>query len=230
MMRRIVTVGALFALLLSGCAAPADADASAGPQAGDAAQNTPSGQESEPVNPQKEALAQAEQAGLLPDDTLLDEDQAQSRVAEALREGQYAVSLAEDRLSVGSEDSGRKYYIFDVRDDAGELLGQVAIDSESGKKYNYLGNGVLEDYDTFPLYDASAERTEQSWQGVYADASGTELEISQSGDGLFDYRFSDGTAGSASVSGSTARSSDGAVNFLCADRVITVAGGHLTGN
>ena len=108
-------------------------------------------------------------------------------------------------------------------------VGKVAVDCETGEKYHYLGDGVLEDYSTFPLYDAAAER-EEGWPGKYVSPAGVTLEVAQDQEDSITYRFSDGTEGVAAVSGETAKSEDGTLNFLLAERIVTVAGGGVTGN
>lgn len=217
-MKRSIIVAALCTLFLSGCTQQESVVEPAAEQAG-------------AVNPQVQALEQAEQAGLLEDDSgMLSEEEAMGRVSAPLDEELYTVELTDETLSVGGEDGqAHEYFVFAVSHAAGEPVGRIAIDRETGEKYYYLGDGVLEDYTSFPLYDAEAEE-QAGWPGTYVNASGLSLTVTQEEEGAFAYAFSDGTEGTAAVTGETAKSADGEINFLLANKVVTVAGGGLTGN
>lgn len=219
-MKRTIAAAVLGTLLLSGCTQQTDV-------------LEPTVEESAKVNPQTQALEQAAQAGLLRDEseTGLSEREARGQVAGVLDESEYAVELTDETLTVGEDDAARDYYVFEVIDVAeSRAVGKVAVDCETGEKYYYLGDGVLEDYSTFPLYDEAAERSE-GWPGRYVSPAGVTLEITQAeGEEGFSFRFSDGTAGTAAASGDTAKSADETLNFLLAGRIVTVAGGGLTGN
>lgn len=219
-MKRTIAAAALGALLLSGCTSQTDVLES-------------TTEETAKVNPQTQALEQAAQAGLLRDaaETGLTEHEALEQVAGVIDGEEYTVEATDETLTVGTDEaSARDYYVFAVTAAAeNRAVGKVAVDCETGEKYHYLGDGVLEDYSTFPLYDAAAERDE-GWPGKYVSPAGVTLEVAQDQEDSITYRFSDGTEGAAAVSGETAKSEDGALNFLLAERIVTVAGGGLTGN
>lgn len=219
-MKRTMAAAMLCSLFLSGCTQQTDV-------------MEPTAEESAQVNPQMQALEAATEAGLLQEDTVekLTEEQAQAQVAEGLDETQYTVTLTDEALSVGADTAqARDYYVFAVSEAAdGRAVGKVAVDCETGEKYHYLGDGVLDSYTTFPLYDAAAAQRE-GWPGRYVSAAGVALTITQADEDTLSYLFSDGTAGEAAVSGETAKSADERMNFLLADGIVTVAGGGLTGN
>lgn len=219
-MKRTIAAAVLGTLLLSGCTQQTDV-------------LEPTAEEAAKVNPQTQALEQAAQAGLLSDgtETGVSEREAREQVAGVLDQDEYEVEMTDETLTVGEDDAARDYYVFEVIAVAeSRTVGKVAVDCETGEKYHYLGDGVLEDYSTFPLYDEAAERSE-GWPGRYVSPAGVTLEITQTeGEESFSYRFSDGTEGTAAASGDTAKSADEMLNFLLAGRIVTVAGGGLTGN
>lgn len=218
-MKRWITVAVLGTLLLSGCTQRSDV-------------MEPTTEETAKVNPQTQALEAATQAGLLSEDAAagLSEQEALRQVAGAVDETQYVVEATDETLSVGTDAaSACEYYVFVVSDATGRTVGKVAVDRETGEKYNYLGDGVLDDYDTFPLYDAEAEQ-HKGWPGSYVSPAGVTLTITQEEETGIAYCFSDGTEGTAAVNGETAKSADEQMNFLLADGIVTVAGGGLTGN
>lgn len=217
-MKRSVAAVLLGTLLLAGCTQQKDVV-------------EPTTEEAAKVNPQTQALEAATQAGLLSDDanTALTEQEALDQVAGAVDESEYTVEATDETLSVGAdEEQAREYYVFAVSDTSGRTVGKVAVDRETGEKYHYLGDGVLDDYKTFPLYDAAEQH--EGWPGSYVSAAGVTLTITQEDQAGISYRFSDGTAGTAAVNGETAKSADEQMNFLLADGIVTVAGGGLTGN
>ena len=219
MKRSVAAVVSLSILLLSGCTQQADV-------------MEPTAEEAAKVNPQTQALEAATQAGLISEDAAvgLSEQEALQQVAGAVDEAQYDVEATEETLSVGADAaSAREYYVFVVSDTTGRTVGKVAVDRETGEKYNYLGDGVLDDYATFPLYDAEAEQ-HKGWPGSYVSPAGVTLTITQEEETGIVYCFSDGTEGTAAVNGETAKSADEQMNFLLADGIVTVAGGGLTGN
>ena len=218
-MKRSIAMVSLSILLLSGCTQQADV-------------REPTAEEAAKVNPQTQALEAATQAGLISEDAAvgLSEQEALQQVAGAVDEAQYDVEATEETLSVGADAaSAREYYVFVISDTTGRTVGKVAVDRETGEKYNYLGDGVLDDYATFPLYDAEAEQ-HQGWPGSYVSPAGVTLTITQEEETGIVYCFSDGTEGTAAVNGETAKSADEQMNFLLADGIVTVAGGGLTGN
>lgn len=202
----------------------------------------PGPQQEPPVNPQSEVLTKAEQAGMLEPEPEpepkehepheVDEAGAAALVSESIDSEKYVVALAETQLQVaGAEGEAHDFYVFDVTDTAGAAVGQVAIDRETGEKYHYLGAGTLDDYSTFPLYDASVDAV-CDWQGTYTTGTSVpvDLEILQGDANSFEYRFSDGTSGNARISGNTAKSTDEKINFLFTEEAITVVGDTVTGN
>lgn len=218
-MKRSVAMVVLGTLLLSGCTQQTDV-------------MEPTAEETAKVNPQTQALEAATQAGLLSEDTAvgLSEQEALQQVAGGIDETEYTVEATEETLSVGADAaSAREYYVFVVSDSTGRTVGKVAVDRETGEKYSYLGDGVLDDYSTFPLYDAEAEQ-HKGWPGSYVSSAGRTLTITQEQESEIVYCFSDGTEGTAAVNGETAKSEDEQMNFLLADGIVTVAGGGLTGN
>lgn len=218
-MKRSIAMVSLSILLLSGCTQQADV-------------MEPTAEEAAKVNPQTQALEAATQAGLISEDAAvgLSEQEALQQVAGAVDEAQYDVEATEETLSVGADAaSAREYYVFVISDTTGRTVGKVAVDRETGEKYNYLGDGVLDDYATFPLYDAEAEQ-HKGWPGSYVSPAGVTLTITQEEETGIVYCFSDGTEGTAAVNGETAKSADEQMNFLLADGIVTVAGGGLTGN
>lgn len=217
-MKRFAAVLVLFALVLAGCEQKKEVV-------------EPQAETTKPINPQSEALTQAEQAGLLetPEPEGMSGEDAQALVMETLDAEQYAAELTDQQLSVGKDEkSTHDYYVFEVKDAAGAPVGQIAVDKETGDKYNYLGDGVLDEYKTFPLYDPAVDAV-CDWQGAYEGPAVT-LEILQGDSSSFEYQFSDGTVGNAHITGNTAKSSDETISFLFSEDIITVAGGGLTGN
>ncbi len=219
--KRSIAVTALCVLVLSGCAGQTD---TVGPAAEEAGK----------VNPQMQALEQAEQAGLLDGDAVsgetLSEEEVLRQMGELFDTARYMAAATGETLSVGAE-AGRthEYLVVEVRDEMGESVGKLAVDRETGETYHYLGDGVLDDYATFPLYDPAAVHT-YGWAGSYAGPASVGLEIVQEEEGRLTYCFSDGTEGVADITGETAKSADGEINFLLAENIVTVAGGGLTGN
>lgn len=220
-MKRAMAFAIFGMLLLSGCAQQTDVMG-------------PSAEESGEESPQLQALERAEQAGLLDmsEDAheTLTEEEALNAVTQPLDASQYTAAMTDEVLSIGAETSeARAYFVVEVNGADGKPVGKVAVDQETGERYNYLGDGVLEDYATFPLYDPTVDGV-GGWEGTYKGPVSILLEITRDTPDTLTYLFSDGTQGTASVSGETARSEDGDINFLLAENIITVAGGGLTGN
>ena len=154
--------------------------------------------------------------------------EAEQRALAPLRAGCTAV-LTDEQLSVRAADgTSRSYYVFAISRADGSDAGKAAVDCMTGQVYHYLGDGVLEPYTSFLLYDG--DRAGQDWPGVYADENGRTLTLVLQEDGSLSYTFSDGTAGTAMVSGDTAASADGMLTFLLEQGIVTAAGGSVTGN
>lgn len=201
-MERTIALAALCAVLLSGCTEQMDAA-------------------------QKQAVQQ-DQTGGVEETRLLSEAQAQKQVLAPLS-GTCSAVLTEETLSVCAADGAEHaYFVFEVSGAEGTPVGKAAVDRTTGEAYYYLGDGVLEDYTAFPLYDASAS-DRQSWAGVYLGEDSSTLTVGQQEEGSIIYAFSDGTQGEATVDGGTAVSVDGMLHFLLEQGIMTVAGGEQAG-
>lgn len=214
-MKRFTALVALFVIVLTGCAKDSENT-----------QDNPDVQTNEP--PKEEVVTPIEKEQ--PDIITLSEEDAKSRIAESIDQESYTLELKDDTLSVGTaENTAHEYFIFDVKDVEGSSVGQVAIDKETGEKYHYLGDGTLDNYNTFALYNPAVDAI-CDWEGTYKGPASTTLEVLQGDSGSFEYQFSEGKTGNARISGNTAKSNDGEISFLFSDGVITVAGGGMTGN
>lgn len=201
-MERTIALAALCAVLLSGCTEQMDAA-------------------------QKQAVQQ-DQTGGVEETRLLSEAQAQKQVLAPLS-GTCSAVLTEEILSVCAADGAEHaYFVFEVSGAEGTPVGKAAVDRTTGEAYYYLGDGVLEDYTAFPLYDAAVS-DRQSWAGVYLGENGSTLTVGQQEEGSITYAFSDGTQGEATVDGGTAVSVDGMLHFLLEQGIMTVAGGEQAG-
>lgn len=201
-MERTIALAALCAVLLSGCTEQMDAA-------------------------QKQAVQQ-DQTGGVEETRLLSEAQAQKQVLAPLS-GTCSAVLTEETLSVCAADGAEHaYFVFEVSGAEGTPVGKAAVDRTTGEAYYYLGDGVLEDYTAFPLYDAAVS-DRQSWAGVYLGENGSTLTVGQQEEGSITYAFSDGTQGEATVDGGTAVSVDGMLHFLLEQGIMTVAGGEQAG-
>lgn len=201
-MERTIALAALCAVLLSGCTEQMDAA-------------------------QKQAVQQ-DQTGGVEETRLLSEAQAQKQVLAPLS-GTCSAVLTEETLSVCAADGAEHaYFVFEVSGAEGTPVGKAAVDRTTGEAYYYLGDGALEDYTAFPLYDAAAS-DRQSWAGVYLGEDGSTLTVGQQEEGSITYAFSDGTQGEATVDGGTAVSVDGMLHFLLEQGIMTVAGGEQAG-
>lgn len=201
-MERTIALAALCAVLLSGCTEQMDAA-------------------------QKQAVQQ-DQTGGVEETRLLSEAQAQKQVLAPLS-GTCSAVLTEETLSVCAADGAEHaYFVFEVSGAEGTPVGKAAVDRTTGEAYYYLGDGVLEDYTAFPLYDAAAS-DRQSWAGIYLGENGSTLTVGQQEEGSITYAFSDGTQGEATVDGGTAVSVDGMLHFLLEQGIMTVAGGEQAG-
>lgn len=216
-MKRWIALAAAGTLCLSGCGARREAA-------------QPNEEQPAPVSPQVQALERAEQAGMLQSDRL-DDDEVLDLVLEPLDDTQYTAEVTDEVLEVAGADgdNAHPFCVVEVRGADGAAVGQIAVDRVTGEKYTYRGDGALDDYASFPLYDAEAERGDR-WSGSYRTAAGRTVELTDQTDTTFDFVFYDGTAGCAVYSERTAKSEDGKINFLLSDGVLTVAGGDLTGN
>ncbi len=159
------------------------------------------------------------------------EAEALGSVEEPFDMARYTIEMSDIQLEISPPDSAgdiHKFYVFVVKDDSGREVGQIAVDRETGEKYTYQGEGIIEDYSMFPLYEP--QHGDYDWEGEYESPSGLALVITGREEDGFTYKFSDGTEGYANITGDTAKSEDGEINFLLSEKIITVAGGGLTGN
>ncbi len=159
------------------------------------------------------------------------EDEAKGKVEEPIDDYLYKVEKADTKLELApeGETEKRSFYVFKVTDKSSEEIGQIAVDSKTGEKYTYLGDGKITSYAEFPFQESKPEIT-CDWPGNYESPAGTGLNITENNDGNFSFEFSDGTKGVAHIYGGTAKSEDGEINFLISEETVTVAGGGFTGN
>ena len=218
-MKRIAALFVLLTLVLGGCSNYTDTAQS------QAETTKPTASQDTAESPKEEPKPAVDE----PADGLTEED-ATACVTDAIDTEKYQVEPVDDELKVGEDEaSAHEYFVFKISDKAGASVGQVAVDSKTGEKYNYLGDGTLDAYDTFPLYNPSVDAV-CDWAGNYTGPAAASLEVIQGDSSSFEYLFSDGTTGTAQITGNTAQSADEKISFLFADQVITVAGGGVTGN
>ncbi len=141
-----------------------------------------------------------------PDVTLTETD-AKALVVEKLPEG-YAAEFAGNVSSDGQE-----YLVFQVTDAAGNHVGDVAIDTQSGERYTYEGEGTISDYSNFSLYAADKDAI-CDWNGTFIKDAEHSVSLAQADSNSFEYSFAEDKNGIARVSGNTASTSDQAVQFI----------------
>gem|GEM_PF-1816300 len=184
------------------------------------------------TNPQSQALAKAENAGLLkdPEPILLSEWEAQKNITASLRDT-YAVTLLEEQGNGSDIIEGHPYFIFEVRNSEGDFLGEIAVDRVTGDKYHYQGEKQFDSFETFPLLDSDEEQPIQ-WSGEYISAKQISLYVIQNDTDKFIYQFSNGTEGTAYLSDNTAKSEseENTILFLRSDEILTVVGEGVSGN
>lgn len=184
------------------------------------------------INPQSQALAKAENAGLLkePEPILLSEWGAQKNISASLHDT-YAVTLLEEQENGSDILEGHPYFIFEVRNREGDFLGEIAVDRVTGDKYHYLGEEQFNSFETFLLSDTDEEPQIQ-WSGEYTKTNHLSLYVIQNDTDQFVYHFSDGTEGTAYLSDNTAKSEseENTIFFLRSDEILTVIGKGVSGN
>lgn len=153
----------------------------------------------------------------------LTEEECKTLVDEKLPEGYTSEAAGEVESSDIAE--GRKYKVFDVMGADGKKAGAVAVDVESGDRYNYGEDGKLGEYSDFPLYNPSSDAV-CDWNGVFQNG-GLSVELMQADTTSFEFEFSDDTAGVARVKGNTASYNDGALTFTYRDDGSIEIGGSL---
>ncbi len=144
-----------------------------------------------------------------PAKTQLTEDEAKALVTEKLPEGYQAT--ASGTVESDQIKKGATYALFAVADQDGKQVGTVAIDRESGDRYNYAGEGTLSEYSDFPLYDAATD-AQCDWNGVFQNGE-ISIELMQADSTSFEFYFSDSGDGVARVKGNTAQTTDGKYTF-----------------
>lgn len=109
------------------------------------------------------------------------------------------------------EVEGQSYYVFIVanRED-NRVVGQLAVNKETGEKYNYEGEGILGDYSEFSLYDPKTDAA-FDWEGVFTDGERT-IELLPIDGRSFEYVLGDRT-GVARIDGGTAKDEENDVTF-----------------
>ena len=109
------------------------------------------------------------------------------------------------------EVEGQSYYVFIVanRED-NRVVGQLAVNKETGEKYNYEGEGILGDYSEFSLYDPKTDAA-FDWEGVFTDGERT-IELLPIDGRSCEYVLGDRT-GVARIDGGTAKDEENDVTF-----------------
>lgn len=105
----------------------------------------------------------------------------------------------------------RDYYVFIVADrEDNKVVGQLAVDQETGEKFNYEGEGKLGAYSEFSLYDPEVD-AEFDWEGVYTDGERT-VELLPMDDNSFEYMIGDVT-GVAKINVAKAEDAENGITF-----------------
>lgn len=152
----------------------------------------------------------------------LQEKDAASIAQEKLPEGYTAAANGTVEVRTNPNEPEVKYYVYDVTDASGNSIGQIAIDQNSGERYNYA-DGKISDYQDFALYDATSD-AECDWNGVFKNDT-MSVELLQEDQQSFWFTFSDGTEGVARVSGNTGAATDSNLLFTMKDNTtLTVSG------
>ena len=109
------------------------------------------------------------------------------------------------------EVEGDSYYLFIIASRAdNKVVGQLAVNKNTGEKYNYEGEGTLGDYSEFSLYNPETDAV-HDWEGVFQDGERT-LELLPIDENSFEYILGDLT-GVARIEGSTAKDLENNVTF-----------------
>ncbi len=91
-----------------------------------------------------------------------------------------------------------------------KVVGQLAVDQETGEKFNYEGEGKLGAYSEFSLYDPEVD-AEFDWEGVYTDGERT-VELLPMDDNSFEYMIGDVT-GVAKINVAKAEDAENGITF-----------------
>lgn len=183
--------------------------------------------ESVSAQAQAQALEEAQRKGLLQEtveEVQITPEQAKSDIEKIVTADSV---LVVDEAEVISEQ-GNPCYVFSVQK-GNEEIGQMAIDTVTGDKFYYLGEGVLEDYKAFPAYNPVAE-VDERWCGTFEGPLYQAMKLEPVDEAQIVYSFDSGPNGTAHLEGGSAKSEDGELIFLLSEEGITVIGGNQTGN
>lgn len=180
----------------------------------------------ESVSAQAQALEEAQRKGLLQETTEVQvtQEQAKNDIEKIVTADSVSVV---DEAEVVSEQ-GNLCYVFSVQNGT-EEIGQMAIDTVTGDKFYYLGEGVLEDYKAFPAYNPLSE-VDERWCGTFEGPLYQAMKLEPVDEDQIVYSFDNGPNGTAFLEGESAKSEDGELIFLLSEEGITVIGGNQTGN
>ncbi len=159
-----------------------------------------------------------------PEDTTTDgtvqQADAQAMVLERLPDGYQATASSD--YTKNEQD----YFVFAVSDTAGKTVGSVAINKQTGARYNYNGETITP-YTDFPTFDAATDST-YTWDGIFTNGD-VSIMLLQQDNTQFDFAFSDGTQGFARITGNTATSNDAVFTFTFQDQnTLVIAGDNKT--
>ena len=157
------------------------------------------------------------------EDFTLKESDAQSLVDEKLPDGYTSEKSGTAEIA---DDAGtvHNYYIFSVKDANGAEVGEMAVDTESGERMNYAGEGEVTEYSDFPLYDTTTD-AECDWNGIWKNDSAS-VELMQEDNTTFSFAFSDGTENVARIKGNTAATDAGDITFTYGEDGSLLVGGE----
>ncbi len=140
-------------------------------------------------------------------DVTLTEKDAQALVLEKLPDGY----TAEFAGNVSSDN--HEYLVFQVKDAAGNDIGDVAIDTQSGERYNYEGEGYMSDYSNFALYDENQDAV-CDWNGTFTKDAEHSVSLAQADSNSFEYSFTADKSGIARITGNTASDTNQTIRFI----------------
>ena len=98
--------------------------------------------------------------------TLLTADEARSLICERINTDIYTVTLTSEQIETGNRD----YYQFTVSSNDSPLTPSLIVDKESGRIYCYTDTGDVQNYSSFPLYNASTDAI-CDWNGDFVRLS-----------------------------------------------------------
>lgn len=150
----------------------------------------------------------------------LTKTEARRLLAEDIDTAEYMILDASTKTTVNGED----YHVFIVAGRAdNKPVGQVAVSTKTGEKYNYTGEGTLGAYAEFSLYDTQAGIV-YNWEGFFSDGSST-IELLPMDDSAFEYHIGEDMTGIAYIDGNTAEDEVNGQTFTFdAEGNLTLAG------